>query len=281
MTSKARRRALGSSSGKSLHSPALLPHLLQELAAVLLAQGITPRAFGELSRVAYVHAAAERSKLRNGRINHSRVAAQTGLTRADVKRLLTKAHEKRSFGSGQTAIQKVIRGWCTDRKYMQKGRPRPLKVSGPGASFQSLARDYAGDVPYRAVLTELQQFGIVRAKQQSLILATSRYPYKNAISFNDALPALLDGVRIAGGPKGGDTSASIQRLVLPVDSDMDLRFVRDRCVMTVRAMLDGLSHSLNSTPNPSSFKKRTGRSFAITVLMVEAAKRHGRQKGTS
>ena len=74
-----------------LRDTSVLQELMRELAFILLARGMTPRDFSELSRLAFVQAAAARSKLRNGRVNHSRVAAQTGLTRADVKRLLDRS----------------------------------------------------------------------------------------------------------------------------------------------------------------------------------------------
>src|SRR5215470_5063922 len=87
-----------------------LQHLLTELALVLLPRGMTPKRFAALARSAFVQAASDMSKLRNGRVNHSRVAAQTGLTRADVKRLLV----YNAFGSpnrGQSALERVMDGW--------------------------------------------------------------------------------------------------------------------------------------------------------------------------
>ena len=67
---------------------AVLRELLRELALTLVPRGMTPKVFGEISRHAFVHAAARISRQANGRINHSRVAALTGLSRAEVKRIL-------------------------------------------------------------------------------------------------------------------------------------------------------------------------------------------------
>src|SRR5947209_3539605 len=86
ITQRARRS--GRLAGGKISERLALLQLLQEFAATLLTRGMTPRLFGELTRWAFVRAAAERSRMRNGRVNHSRVAAQTGLSRADVKRLL-------------------------------------------------------------------------------------------------------------------------------------------------------------------------------------------------
>src|SRR5262252_8897927 len=108
----------------------VLQHLLTELALVLLPRGMTPKTFAALARSAFVQAASDMSKLRNGRVNHSRVAAQTGLTRADVRRLLV----YNAFGSttrGQTALERVMDGWRADRDFLDHaGHPGKLPISG-------------------------------------------------------------------------------------------------------------------------------------------------------
>src|SRR5947199_10552717 len=68
----------------------VLQSLLTELAFVLLPRGMTPKSFGELARSAFVQVAADAAKRRNGRINHSRVAAQTGSRRSDGRRLVSR-----------------------------------------------------------------------------------------------------------------------------------------------------------------------------------------------
>src|SRR6516162_6449138 len=72
----------------AVRAATVLQDLLTEFALVLLPRGMTPKRFAALARSAFVQAASDMSRLRNGRVNHSRVAAQTGLTRADVKRSL-------------------------------------------------------------------------------------------------------------------------------------------------------------------------------------------------
>src|SRR5215472_13105960 len=93
----------------------VLQHLLTEFALVLLPRGMTPKRFAALARSAFVQAASDMSKLQNGRVNHSRVAAQTGLTRADVKRLL-KSNAYGPSNRGQTAVERVIDRWRADRE---------------------------------------------------------------------------------------------------------------------------------------------------------------------
>src|SRR5205085_3830883 len=80
----------------SVRGASVLQELLTELAFVLLPRGMTPKRFGELARSAFVQAAADMSKLRNGKVNHSRVAAQTGLRDRKSTRL-NSSHSQISY----------------------------------------------------------------------------------------------------------------------------------------------------------------------------------------
>lgn len=271
---RSQRRGKQQSESLFLASPrgtASLQELLQELAFVLLARGMTPKGFGELSRSAFVRAAAARSKLRNGRVNHSRVAAQTGLTRAYVKRLLSNDAYDASPSAGQTAVERVIDGWCNDRHFSRgSDNPKPLPISGSSSAFTSLARKYAGDVPYRAVLNELERIGAVVIDGERAYLRTStQLRRRYDLGFlRPVVPALIDGLRIASADSKVDSSASIYRLLLPIATELDLAFVRDRCTSTAKAMLDGLSNSLG-TVKKSAKPRSSDRTFAVTILLAE------------
>src|SRR5215469_16828936 len=102
-----RRRGKGRPRPTAIKGAAALQELITQLAFVLLPRGMTPKRFGELARSAFVHAAADMSRLRNGRVNYSRVAAQTGLSRADVGRLLKRNAIDFSL-RGQSAVERVI-----------------------------------------------------------------------------------------------------------------------------------------------------------------------------
>src|SRR5215471_1161646 len=119
----------------AIKGAAALKDLITELAFVLLPRGMTPKQFAELARSAFVHAAADISRLRNGRVNHSRVAAQTGLSRADVKRLL-RQNAFQSRKRGQTAVERVMDGWLADPEFaLRTGQAKQLKIAGHKGSF--------------------------------------------------------------------------------------------------------------------------------------------------
>lgn len=153
-----------------------LQDMLVELALTLVPRGMTPRKFGELSRYAFARAAAAISQPASDKINHSRVAALTGLSRADVKRLLrsdeaTLAAEHRH----QVPIVRVMNGWREDRRFVDRhGNPRNLKISGGPSSFVMLTKIYGGDVPHRAILEELRRIGAVRRDGHHVVLTLTQ-----------------------------------------------------------------------------------------------------------
>lgn len=264
-TGKSRRRT----EPTSLRGTAVLQELLVELAFVLLPRGMTPRRFGELARFAFVRAAREMSRLRNGRVNYSRIAAQTGLSRADVKRLL----ESEVFDFHRAAhapVERVLNGWRTDRLFTHgPGRPKRLPIAGPGASFASLVRKYGGDVPHRAVLDELKRIeaiidngNIVRLKASTVFRKRHNFAFLSPL-----LPVFVDGIRIAS--RRARLSSSIQRLTLPVEAEVDLAIVRERCRSSTKSMLDGLSESLGASVTVPRRRRKSDYSFTITVLLAE------------
>jgi hypothetical protein len=249
----------------------VLQEFLVELAFALLPRGMTPGRFGELARFAFVRAAAGMSRLRNGRVNYSRVAAQTGLSRADVKRLL-KTDALDSRRSAHAPMERVVNGWRTDPEFSQRpGRPKGLSIAGPRESFASLVRKYGGDVPHRAVLDELRRIHAVTDNGKTVWLKTSPVLRKqHDFSFlSPALPALVDGIRIASRRASSRPSSSIQRLTLPIESEVDLAIVRERCYSSARSMLDGLGESLGRSVRVPRTRRNSAFSFTITVLLAE------------
>jgi Family of unknown function (DUF6502) len=284
MARKKRRR--GSKSKDVLLNPlqsvSLLHELMRELAFVLLTQGLTPKSFGDLARAAFVEAAATHSRLLNGRVNQSRVAAQTGLSRADVKRLLARRSDECNLPLRLTPVERVIGGWRNDRRFQDaKGAPKPLPISGCAESFTLLAKKYAGDVPYRAVLGELERINAVRVKgdRVNLTKSTGLRRREDATALTAVVPALIDGLRIASAP-GDDAGKSVYRLQIPAQSELELAFVKDRCSSSAKSMLDGLGHSLGVDSHKLRSKKKGATLVSVSILL-SASRLKTRDLGTA
>jgi hypothetical protein len=157
------------------HCASELGKFFIELSGVLLEQGITSNEFADLVNYSLVRAAANRSKLRNGRVNYSRVAAQTGLSRAAVRQLLSGVYPKPGLIE-RAPLMRVVRGWRSDGQFLQRdGRPRRLRIAGQVGSFGQLVKKHGGDIPPRAILEELRRTGAVSTDGPSVRLRISRF----------------------------------------------------------------------------------------------------------
>ncbi len=122
---------------------------------------------GELQiavKLACINVAAESAKLGN-RLNHSRIAAATGLTRKDVRTLFALVKSGGGAVGREVAKQRttrVLQGWRTDPEYVDRnGHPITLIIRGPGLTFHTLVKRYGGDVTPISVLNELVRTGAV------------------------------------------------------------------------------------------------------------------------
>jgi Family of unknown function (DUF6502) len=256
----------------------VLQHLLTELAHVLLPRGMTPKRFAYLVRSAFVQAAADISRLQNGRVNYSRIAAQTGLTRADVRRLL-KHNACDATLHGQTALEKVIHGWRTDREFLTRdGQAKRLQITGARGSFTRLVRRHGGDVPPRAILDELRRIGAVSDHSGSVQLKNSPH-VRERLNFTflaPVVPALVDGLQIAAKLNRSSITPAIQRLSIPAKTELDLAILRERCKSGAQSMLEGLAHSLGRQIAVPKKKGPPDHWLTITVLMAESRSKKAR-----
>jgi hypothetical protein len=164
---------------------------LQPLAKLSLKAGLGAGDLAAAVKLACVRAAAEDKKA-NGRLNHSRISAITGLTRKEV-RALAAAMENRPVPLIKSAPRqrtaRVIRGWKTDPLFLDEaGEPGKLTIAGSEESFHALVKRYAGDVTPVSVLKELEKTGAVRrtrAGQVQLLKSSTRLrAYSNDVIFD-------------------------------------------------------------------------------------------------
>lgn len=139
-----------------------LAHALAPVAKLCMKSGMGAGELLIAAKIACIGVAAETAKLGN-RLNHSRIAAATGLTRKEVRAL---------FGLVSTGVvpagrevskqrtTRVLHGWRTDPEFLDgNGNPNQLLIRGPGLTFHTLVRRYGGDVTPISVLNELIRTG--------------------------------------------------------------------------------------------------------------------------
>ena len=150
--------------------------LLRPLVRTLLRHGIPCDALSAVAREVYVRVAAEEFALPGKKQTTSRVSILTGLTRKEVRRILTTAEaQNQETTERYNRAARVIAGWVRDKEFQDKsGTLLSLPIEGEKASFGALVRRYSGDLLVRAMLDELLRVGAVRKTKDGRIRLQAR-----------------------------------------------------------------------------------------------------------
>jgi len=169
-------------------------------------------------------------------------------------------------------VERVVDGWRADREFLNHaGKPRLLPISGARRSFSRLVTKYGGDIPHRAVLEELRRLNAVSDAGGNVRLRKSLHlRRRHDFGFlSPVLPVLVDGLGIASKKTASNAVQSIKRLSLPVETEVDLAIVRDRCTSSAQSLLDGLADSLGTQVTARRKGRHPASSFTITILLAE------------
>lgn len=182
---------------------------LQPVIALLLDAGINTNELAHFVRWAAVQEAANRQRLLGKKPSISRIAAATGLTRAEVSNLLdAEIPSASSLELAPRMADKVLAAWQNDPDFLEpNGRPRILSYGDLPPSFSDLVHKYAPDIPPRAMLKEFIAAGLV-AEIAPDRFRPSATPVTQTISEKEALTAfgakmnalgatLLNNLRVA------------------------------------------------------------------------------------
>lgn len=138
--------------------------MLKPLVRLFIAQGVTHAEFSETAKEVYVETALRHFE-KEGKINKSRVAILTGLTRKEVKNVVDRAIGARQKEKTYSRPGRVLTGWYSDPKYQGPyGIPLelPYDTSEPETpNFVELVKQYSGDMAPRQILNELLESGSV------------------------------------------------------------------------------------------------------------------------
>jgi hypothetical protein len=156
--------------------------LLRPLVRLLLKHSFPYSAFESIAKRVYIEAAMEDFALPGRKPSVSRASVLTGLTRKDVTALLSGPWEGIDIESTHyNRAARVMTLWVRDDEFHNTdGTPRVLAIEGPGG-FAELVRKSRSDVPWRAVLDELERVGSaavttdgsVRLLQRGFVPSTS------------------------------------------------------------------------------------------------------------
>jgi hypothetical protein len=152
-----------------------LAALLDVLASILVPLEITPARLAQIARASFVKASASQARMRSsGRPHLARIAALTGLSRAEVKRLVSSNYAiGRQEPESSPRALRVLAAWRMSKRYSRAGRASSLPINGPFPSFETLCREFSGDIPYKVILTELERRGSVKMHDNERRVAVS------------------------------------------------------------------------------------------------------------
>ena len=146
------------------HLRSALSLMFKPLVRLLIAQGVTHAEFSDTAKEVYVETAVRHFEA-DGRINKSRIAILTGLTRKEVKNVIDRAltidYKERTY----SRPARVLTGWYSDPAF-QGPYGIPLELSYESSeeeekSFVELVRRYSGDMAPRQMLNQLIASGAV------------------------------------------------------------------------------------------------------------------------
>jgi len=166
------------------HLRGALALMFKPLVRLLVSQGLTHAEFSEVAKEVYVEVAIRHFEP-SERVNKSRVAVLTGLTRKEVKNVIDRAIESSALEKTKSRPSRVLSGWYEDPKFTGPyGIPLELQYESQSegqASFTELVRTYSGDMAPRQMLNELLRSGSV-IEVDGLIKAVSRLYEPTALS---------------------------------------------------------------------------------------------------
>ena len=134
----------------------------------LLRHGVHYSAFADALKTVFVTVARQELAYGDSKVTDSSVSVLSGVHRKDVRTLGDAQDPPAALRSVPLASQ-VFTRWLTNARYCgAPGRPAVLPRLGPGASFESLAREVSTDVHPRTVLDELLRLGLVEIDGDSV-----------------------------------------------------------------------------------------------------------------
>lgn len=177
-----------------------LTKILSSLATLLLRHGYGYPRISRLTKTAFVEAAAASDRKHYSKTNIARVAALTGLTRTEVSRLVQNREQAIRDDTSLNRATRVANGWLRDVQFShRKNQAKDLPFTSERGGFGCLVKKYSGDIPVRAMFTEMKRLGMVRLNKTNMVTLIRNRPSlpKSTI---DAIRAMSPWVNVLAEP---------------------------------------------------------------------------------
>lgn len=220
--------------------------LLQPLARLFLRFGRGYREFADLSKAAFVIVASEDYGVHGRPTNVSRIAAMTGLTRKEVSRIRARIEsDEAATAERGTPLQDIVAAWCSSDEFLDaQGQPAALPLQGGRGSFQSLIKQFAGDIPEGAMRKELQRIGAASCSGDAMVLSPTRPD--NSEAEEDMARRLRTGPYPLMAALAHNELAQKASEIWPIET-VGLKSIRKSDVPRVRKLVSARLHAATTT----------------------------------
>lgn len=217
------------------HLRRALSLMFKPLVRLLIAQGVTHAEFSETAKEVYVEVALRHFEA-EGKVNRSRVAILTGLTRKEVKNVIDRTIATGYKEKTYSRPERVLTGWYSDPKFQGPyGIPLELPYENGEEgepNFVSLVRQYSGDMAPRQMLNQLMEAG-------SIVEVDGRYKAVRRVFKHSTLsPSMIKRLGEAGYRVFSTAAKNIDKQVEGSGYFDRMVFADDGCTENVIAMFD-------------------------------------------
>jgi Family of unknown function (DUF6502) len=146
--------------------------MLEPLTGFVFDSGLSIKEFHAILRAAAVRSVATRQLEVSRRVNISGISASTGISRAEISRILKSGPKSAEENSDrdQQSTNRILSAWRQDPKFTTpNGQPADLKIYGRGATFESLVKLHGRGIPTRAMLDELTRTRAIELRSAQTI----------------------------------------------------------------------------------------------------------------
>lgn len=228
--------------------------MLRPLARIAMRHGLTASDIERVTRQAFVDTARAEYGIRSRPTNKSRVAALTGLSRAEVTRLLAHPWRAQDEAAGQRhLLNRLITRWVNESRWLDDAKaPRQLSLNEQeDESFPDLVRAIGSDVTWQTLLRELERLGLVRRNGDAIQLLQRAFVPASSDEV-DRLPYLGENIAahidtVDHNLRNGRNAPRFERkLVFPGLDQEGLRKLQSLLEREGQAWLEGMNESLTA-----------------------------------
>jgi len=208
------------------------------------------------------------ARLGNSRVNQSAVAAITGLSRLQVRKYLRKGDDEPTEPTGR--LGQVLDAWRKDPEYSAaETTPYELPVRGRGPTFESLVKKYGRDVPYKALLAELQKLKYVRVRGGRVALTKKGKSHFEPRELHQMASGLAFALKRTS-PLQSEVSVLTAEAIYPTSSLKSRLLIKKRLMQSTKAFAADIKATGDAEAARSSGESEESSRASILVLMMSS-----------